>query len=95
LRDGVYGAVVTMTTVGYGDKTPKTAAGRVIAIAWMLVSVALAIFSPFDAAPMREPNDRETNLRSASFTLDTRGSHVTDYQDCKGRWARSSRVHRR
>ena len=41
LRDGVYWAVVTMTTVGYGDKTPKTAGGRVIAILWMLVSVAL------------------------------------------------------
>ncbi len=41
LRDGVYWAVVTMTTVGYGDKTPKTAGGRMIAILWMLVSVAL------------------------------------------------------
>ena len=30
-----------MTTVGYGDKTPKTTRGRMIAIAWMLASVAL------------------------------------------------------
>jgi polar amino acid transport system substrate-binding protein len=41
LRDGVYWAVVTMTTVGYGDKTPKTSGGRIIAILWMLASVAL------------------------------------------------------
>jgi polar amino acid transport system substrate-binding protein len=41
LRDGIYWAVVTMTTVGYGDKTPKTTAGRVIAVVWMLASVAL------------------------------------------------------
>ena len=41
LRDGVYWAVVTMTTVGYGDKTPKTNGGRAIAILWMLSSVAL------------------------------------------------------
>jgi ABC-type amino acid transport substrate-binding protein len=41
LRDGLYWAVVTMTTVGYGDKTPKTMSGRVVATLWMLSSLVL------------------------------------------------------
>jgi polar amino acid transport system substrate-binding protein len=40
-HDGVYWAVVTMTTVGYGDKTPKTSAGRAIAMVWMIGSLVL------------------------------------------------------
>ncbi len=39
-------SAVTMTTVGYGDKTPLSAAGRIITFFWMLVGVLLiALFT--------------------------------------------------
>jgi len=38
---GIWWAAVTMTTVGYGDKTPKTLGGRMVALVWMLASIIL------------------------------------------------------
>ena len=39
--DALWWAVTTITTVGYGDRYPTTAAGRLVATALMLVGIAL------------------------------------------------------
>ena len=47
LFDGLWWSAVTMTTVGYGDKSPKSHLGKVIAIIWMFTAVI--IISSFTA----------------------------------------------
>ncbi len=47
LGDGIWWSAVTMTTVGYGDKAPKTSLGRFISIIWMFTAVV--IISSFTA----------------------------------------------
>jgi voltage-gated potassium channel len=65
-RDALWWAVVTTTTVGYGDYTPVTAAGRIIATAVMVVGVGLigtvsasvaAWFVRRHSQPGAEPDD--------------------------------------
>lgn len=46
--DGFWFAAVTMTTVGYGDKSPKSVPGRVLAVVWMFTG--LVLISLFTAA---------------------------------------------
>lgn len=47
LFDGLWWSAVTMTTVGYGDKAPKSNMGKGIAIIWMFTAVI--IISSFTA----------------------------------------------
>lgn len=47
IGDGVWWSAVTMTTVGYGDKAPRTAVGRVISFIWMFT--AIIVISSFTA----------------------------------------------
>jgi len=68
---GFWWAAVTMTTVGYGDKAPRTLWGRVLALVWMFTSVV--IISGFTAGIA-------TALTVAQFSNDIRGP-----QDLSGR----------
>jgi len=70
-------AAVTMTTVGYGDKSPRTLGGRIIGLLWMFISVI--ILTSFTAAIV-------SSLTVASLkqeiTLDTmKGKQVGTVQD--------------
>ena len=57
LADAYWWAIVTVTTVGYGDVSPKTGEGRLIAVALMFVgigviSVFTATLASFSFRPM-------------------------------------------
>lgn len=45
---GIWWSAVTMTTVGYGDKSPRSTGGRVVALIWMFA--AIIIISGFTAS---------------------------------------------
>ncbi|TFL19841.1 ion channel [Jannaschia formosa] len=42
MGDGFWWAGVTLTTIGYGDKAPRTLPGRAVAMIWMLVGLAVS-----------------------------------------------------
>lgn len=69
LGDGIWWSAVTMTTVGYGDKAPKTGLGRVISIVWMFIAVI--IISSF------------TGSISAALTFDRLQFSINNFDDLR------------
>ncbi len=63
---GFWWAAVTMTTVGYGDKAPTTAAGRIVGLVWMFIGViTISGFTAAIASTLTASN-LKTNLRGPS-----------------------------
>lgn len=53
LGDGFWWAAVTMTTVGYGDKAPRSLGGRIVGLVWMFTSmIIVASFTASIAASL-------------------------------------------
>lgn len=52
--DSTYFAVSTITTVGYGDLTPKTQPGRIFTILYMLVGVSTGLYVLLSLGEHRE-----------------------------------------
>lgn len=67
LGSGFWWAAVTMTTVGYGDKSPRTFGGRIVGLIWMFA--AIIIISSFTAAI------------ATSLTVDRLASDINGVQD--------------
>lgn len=67
ILQGFWWSAVTMTTVGYGDKSPRTTGGRVIALIWMFM--AIIIISSLTAGI------------ASSLTVQTMNDEISSVQD--------------
>lgn len=73
-------SAVTMTTVGYGDKAPRTAAGRAMAIVWMFAgvitisSLTAAIASALTVSRLESSITSPDNLHDLERVACVRGS---------------------
>lgn len=64
LPDGLWWAVATVTTVGYGDTFPKSPAGRGVGIALMLIGIGLfGALTASLAAVLMQANEDEATLQ--------------------------------
>ncbi len=82
IPDSIYWAIVTVTTVGYGDLVPMTAFGRAIAALGMLTGYAIiAVPTGIITAELTQEIKRQRDLRSCSQC--NRSGHDSDAEHCK------------
>jgi polar amino acid transport system substrate-binding protein len=69
--EGIWWAIVTMTTIGYGDRTVQSRWGRLVAMVWMLVGLVLVAHF--------------TAVITSALTVDRIRSEVRSVSDLYGR----------
>jgi len=68
---GMWWAIVTLTTVGYGDTTARTRTGRLVAIAWMVLGIVVIA--------------QVTAVVTSAATVERLRSDVTSASDLSGK----------
>jgi len=71
IGSGIWWACVTMTTVGYGDKTPKSFLGRILGVFWMFSGIILI--------------SSLTATITSTMTLDQLSAQVNSIEDLKNK----------
>lgn len=72
IGSALWWSATTMTTVGYGDKAPITATGRVIAVVWMFIGIVLV--------------SGVTATITTALTVHRLGSRIQGPEDLPGSW---------
>jgi len=72
LGDGLWWAAVTMTTVGYGDKAPRTTIGRLLAIIWMFTSIILVSLFTASTSSILTSGKIESTIQKSDQLRDVR-----------------------
>lgn len=78
IGSGLWWAVQTVTTVGYGDNVPTNLAGRLVAVLVMLLGIGFltvitaSITSTFVSRSRHEPSDAETAMAEQLRQVDSR-----------------------
>jgi voltage-gated potassium channel len=81
----IYWAIVTITTVGYGDVIPQTAAGRAVSAFGMLIGYSIiAVPTAIVTTKLYERlNRRPQELLNWNCPHCARGGHARDAEHCK------------
>jgi polar amino acid transport system substrate-binding protein len=79
IGSGIWLAIVTMTTVGYGDYAPRTPACRVVMGSWMIISLILATTFVAGIATTLSLTAREDKTITSIQQLDGKKVAVPDY----------------
>lgn len=85
---GIYWAIVTLTTVGYGDVAPETTAGRFIASALMIlgygiIAVPTGIYTAELATTMRMAERDASPVSGVACPTCAAGGHAGDAVHCR------------
>lgn len=70
--ESLWWAIVTLTTVGYGDITPKTKFGRLISGLWMFISIIIVSIFTASVASHLTINNLQTEIKDISDISDLR-----------------------
>ena len=78
IGQGIWWAMVTMTTVGYGDKAPKTLGGRIFALIWMIFSIVFIAALTANITTQLTVSELQGKVRGFNDLYDARVGSISE-----------------